>query len=137
MNTLDIRWQQRFNNYLKALSQLEKFIVKGDSLNELEEQGLIKAFEYSYELAWSCMKDFYENQGETNIQGSRDAIRMAYRRGLIEDGESWMKMIESRIRTSHTYNEETAKEIVAAIKQTYYHLFLLLRAQFELKGTGE
>ena len=131
MEKADIRWQQRFNNYLKALSQLEKFIDKGDDLNELEEQGLIKAFEYTFELAWNSMKDFYESQGETGIQGSRDAIRLAFRRGLIEDGNNWMKMIESRIKTSHTYNEETANEIAEAVKNIYYDLFLLLKDKLE------
>jgi nucleotidyltransferase substrate binding protein (TIGR01987 family) len=131
MGEFDIRWQQRFSNYLKALSQLQKFIDKGDALNDLEEQGLIKAFEYTFELAWNTMKDFYESQGETGIQGSRDAIRMAFRRGLIEDGDNWMKMIESRIRTSHTYNEETANEIAEDIKNKYFKLFLLLRGKLE------
>jgi hypothetical protein len=57
-----VRWRQRFANYKKALSQLEKFVQKGDSLNELEETGMIKAFEYTYELAWNTLKDFYERQ---------------------------------------------------------------------------
>ncbi|MDD1416355.1 nucleotidyltransferase substrate binding protein, partial [Dolichospermum sp. ST_con] len=43
----DTRWKQRFYNYQKALVQLTKFIEKGE-LNELEEQGIIKAFEYTY-----------------------------------------------------------------------------------------
>jgi nucleotidyltransferase substrate binding protein (TIGR01987 family) len=131
MTNLDVRWRQRFSNYLKAVSQLEKFIDKKDALNELEEQGLIKAFEYTFELAWNTMKDFYESQGEVGIQGSRDAIRMAFRRGLIDNGDSWMKMIESRIRTSHTYNEETANEIAEDIKNKYFELFLLLRDKLE------
>jgi hypothetical protein len=40
----DIRWKQRFANYRKALAQLTKFINKGD-LTDLEEQGIIKAFD--------------------------------------------------------------------------------------------
>lgn len=131
MAEFDVRWQQRFSNYLKALSQLEKFIEKGNALNELEVQGMIKAFEYTFELAWNTMKDYYESQGDTGIQGSRDAIRMAFRRGLIIDGENWMKMIESRIKTSHTYNEETANEIAEAVMFTYYDLFLSLRGKLE------
>jgi DNA-binding HxlR family transcriptional regulator len=54
-----IRWKQRFGNYLKALGQLQKFIAK-DNLNELEEQGLIQAFEFTHELAWNVMKDYFE-----------------------------------------------------------------------------
>lgn len=122
MDNQDIRWEQRFSSFRKALSQLKKFIDKG-KLSELEEQGLIKAFEYSYELAWSVIKDYYEFQGVSDIQGSRDAIRLAFRRGLIEDGEDWMNMIESRIKTSHTYNEETAREFSKAIIDTYFNLF--------------
>lgn len=103
---------------------LRKFIEKG-ALNELEEQGMIQAFEYTYELAWNTMKDYYEYQGVEGIQGSRDAIRLAFKRGLIEDGESWLDMINSRKMTSHTYNEDTAKGIVATIFDRYYDLFVL------------
>ncbi len=56
-NTQDIRWMQRFSNFQKALSQLQKFIDKGE-LSDLEKQGLIKAFEYTYELVWNTMEDF-------------------------------------------------------------------------------
>jgi len=132
MNTenKDIRWKQRFSNYIKALNQLTKFIDK-NILNELEMQGLIKAFEYTYELAWNTMKDFLEYQGETDIYGSRDTIRKAFNIGLIEDGEGWMDMLESRNRTSHTYNEETAEEICLEIQQSYYSFFQKLKDKME------
>src|SRR5688572_15171055 len=105
MTEKDIRWKQSFSNYKKALAQLQKFIDKGE-LNELEEQGMIKAFEYTYELAWNTIKHYYEYQGVTGIQGSRDAFKIAINRGLIQDLNMWMEMVESRIDTVHTYNEE-------------------------------
>ena len=126
MSKQDIRWMQRFENFCKALHQLSKFINKGH-LSELEEQGLIQAFEYTYELAWNTIKDFYEHQGETGIQGSRDAIRLAFRRKLIAHGDVWMRMIQSRALTSHTYNEDTAQEISAAIFREYYPQFVQLK----------
>jgi nucleotidyltransferase substrate binding protein (TIGR01987 family) len=119
MNQEDIRWIQRFNNFSKAFSQLRKFIAKGE-LNELEEQGLIQAFEYTYELAWNCIKDYFETQGETNINGSRDAFRLAFRRGIIKDGELWMDMIKSRTLTSHTYNEDIARQIASDVTEKYF-----------------
>ena len=118
----DIRWVQRFSNYKKALRQLQKFIDKGE-LSELEKQGLIKAFEYTFELAWNTLKDFLEYQGQTDLYGSRDVIRQAFKFDLIEDGESWMDMLKSRNMTSHTYNEETAEEICVAVQNIYYALF--------------
>lgn len=130
MEDKDVRWVQRFSNYKKAMLQLKKFIVKGE-LNELEEQGLIQSFEYTYELAWNVIKDYYQNQGVINLQGSRDAFRMAFNRGLILEGEIWMKMIESRIQSSHTYNEEVAAEIAEAIVNKYYDQFVELELNFE------
>jgi nucleotidyltransferase substrate binding protein (TIGR01987 family) len=133
MTKTDIRWMQRFSNFSKALKQLTKFIERGE-LSELEQQGLIQSFEYNYELAWNTIKDFYENQGESGIQGSRDAIRMAFQRELIADGDVWMKMIKSRALTSHTYNEDTAEEIATAIFSEYYDEFVKLQDKFrELK----
>jgi nucleotidyltransferase substrate binding protein (TIGR01987 family) len=117
----DIRWQQRFKNYQKALDQLRKFISKGE-LSELEEQGLIKAFEYTYELAWVTLKDFLEYQGHAGIYGSRDAIRKAFELNLVQDGQGWMDMLESRNKTSHTYNQETADEICQAVQTRYFQL---------------
>lgn len=131
MENKDIRWVQRFNNYKQALAQLTKFIDKEEALNELEEQGMIKAFEYTYELAWNTIKDFYEGQGETGIQGSKDAFRLAYNRGLVKDGETWLKMVDSRKLTVHTYNEDTANQVVAEIKDEYYHLFVQLETRLE------
>ncbi len=127
----DIRWKQRFANYNKALSQLTKFINKG-ALNELEQQGLVQAFEYTYELAWNVMKDYFTYvQGDQNVLGSRDAIQLAFNRGLISDGKIWMDMIESRIKSSHTYNEATAQEIADKVVGQYYLLFVALQQKME------
>jgi nucleotidyltransferase substrate binding protein (TIGR01987 family) len=126
----DIRWIQRCRNFNKAFSQLKKFIEKKE-LNELEEQGLIKSFEYTYELAWNTLKDFFEYQGNNEINGSRDAINLAFSRGIIKDGEGWMNMFKDRNRTSHTYNETTAKEISNNIFESYFGLFTLLSTEFE------
>ena len=121
-NETDIRWKQRFMNYKQALRQLSEFMAV-EELNRLEEQGLVKAFEYTYELAWNTLKDLLEYQGIPDVIGSRDAIRKAFSSGLIADGDVWMLMLKSRNKTSHTYNEITAREIASDIKQQFYPLF--------------
>lgn len=130
VKSADVRWEQRFANFKKALAQLKKFVEKGQ-LNELEEQGAIQAFEYTYELAWNVMKDFLEHQGQTDIYGSRDAIRKAFQFGLITDGARWMDAYKSRTKTLHTYNEDTAREVVDAILSVYHRLFEALREKME------
>lgn len=121
-NIPDIRWQQRFANYQKALAQLQKFIAKGE-LNELEIQGLIQCFEYTHELAWNVMKDYLTEQGVQNLFGSKNASKEAFRLGLIHDSTYWAEMIEDRNKSVHTYNEATAKHIMQNITKHYVHLF--------------
>jgi nucleotidyltransferase substrate binding protein (TIGR01987 family) len=65
------------------------------------------------------LKDYLEDQGFTDVHGSKSAIRTAFREGLLENGEAWMAMVSSRNESSHTYNVETAREIVAAILNSY------------------
>ena len=126
----DIRWKQRFANYKKALRQLDE-ILKIDQLSKIEEIALIKAFEFTFELAWNVIKDYYQYQGITEIQESRDAFRTAFKQGLIEDGETWMNMIESRIQTTHVYNESVASDIAEDIINNYYDQFKELEHQLE------
>lgn len=125
MSDLDIRWQQRLSNYRRALAQLQKFVDHGQ-LNELEQQGLIKAFEFTHELAWNVLKDYLQYQGNNAIHGSRDATREAFELGLLQDGDSWMGMIKSRNQSAHTYNKETADEISRLILDDYFSLFKAL-----------
>ncbi|MFZ4544869.1 MAG: nucleotidyltransferase substrate binding protein [Saprospiraceae bacterium] len=119
----DIKWKQRFPNFRKALNQLQN-ISKIESLSEVDKLALIKTFELTHELSWKVMKDFFEMQGSQGIMGSRDATREAFQKGLIEDGESWMKMIKSRNLSAHAYNEEIADEIVSEIVSLYEALFV-------------
>jgi len=134
MQTHDIRWKQRLENYKKALLQLQNAVYIGKSrpFSELEEQGLIQAFEFTHELAWNVMKDYFYYQGNNSITGSRDATREAFHVGLIEDGDSWMEMIKSRNKTSHTYNNEIAEEIVNKILALYFPLLVAFQNKMDL-----
>ena len=121
----DVRWRQRLQSFRKAFGQLSKAaaIASQRELSELEQQGLIKAFEFTHELAWNALKDFLESRGTMDLYGSRDATREGFAKGLIEDGEAWMAMIQSRNRTSHTYNQDTADEIANVILSGYVQEF--------------
>lgn len=92
-------------------------------LDEIVKEGLIQRFEYTHELAWNVMKDYAEYQGIQNIGGSRDATREAFSMQLIRQGQVWMDMIQSRNKTTHTYNQETADEIYAQIISAYFPAF--------------
>src|SRR6266404_8707462 len=121
----DVRWRQRLQSFRKAFDQLSNAAVVAShrELSNLEQQGLIKAFEFTHELAWNALNDFLESRGTMDLYGSRDATREGFAKGLIEDGEAWMAMIQSRNRTSHTYNQDTADEIANGILSSYVQEF--------------
>lgn len=131
MTLQDIRWIQRFNHFIKALTQLRDAVMlaKERPLSQLEKQGLIQAFEFTHELAWNTLKDFLEESGVQNLYGSRDATREAFKTGLIKNGEVWMNMIQSRNLTSHTYDETVADEIVSSIQNSYFVEFENLQSK--------
>lgn len=115
----DIRWKQRLQNWNRALAQLTRFMQR-ETLNELEEQGLIQSFEYNHELAWNTQKDLLRDQGFVELLGSKDVARKAYEVGLVREGEVWLDMIKSRNLTSHTYNADVTRQIVDAIVNEYF-----------------
>lgn len=139
METPDIRWIQRLQNYRKALNRLRQAVLLSQTreLSDLEKQGLIQAFEFTHELAWNVMKDYAEYQGDNTIRGSRDATRTAFKIQLITDGEGWMNMIKSRNESSHAYNESTAEEIAEHIIHGYFSLFEAFENKMEQLKSGE
>ena len=133
MTTLDIRWKQRFQNFSKALIQVTEAVnlEKQRSLSNLEKQGFVKAFEFTHELAWKVMKDYFFYQGNTRIMGSRDATREAFQSNMITDGDGWMDMIQTRNKAVHTYDEATVDEVVQKTTSVYYPLFLAFEKRMQ------
>ena len=133
MTPTDVRWQQRFSNFRRALAQLAEAVdlSKVRELSRLERQGVIQAFEFTHELAWNVLKDYLQDQGNPDIKGSKDATRAAFKVQLITDGEAWMAMIQSRNISSHTYDERTADLLVNAIVGSYYAQFVALQTEMK------
>ena len=154
MKNKDIRWEQRFSNFIKALRKLSEAVefiknemkvnklnindeVADNILDDILKEGLIQRFEYTHELAWNVMKDFLKEKGGIKLYGSRDATREAFQAELIKDGDVWMDMIKSRNKTSHTYNEETANEIYLKIINEYHKAFWDFQAEMNEKLSSE
>ena len=131
--TQDIRWQQRFDNFNRALKQLTAAVELSAQreFTQLEKQGVIQGFEFVHELAWNVLKDLLEFEGIQGIVGSRGTVREAFKRGLLVDGELWLDMIDKRNLTSHTYNAELAQEMVNTIVHSYYPSFVALQLKLQ------
>jgi nucleotidyltransferase substrate binding protein (TIGR01987 family) len=139
MADADVRWVQRLDNYGRALGALQRAVdtARQRRLSELEEQGLIQAFEVTHELSWLLLKDFLLDQGVSGISGSRDAVREAVVRELLSPGSeaTWMAMIRSRNLTSHTYNPALAEEIAGLIVMQYAPALQELQSTMQRRAT--
>ena len=126
----DIRWLRRYSNFKKAYGQLLEFLEIGQ-LNKFEKQGFIKAFEYTFELAWKTLQDLLKERGYMNVVGPRPVIEQSFQVAYIADGEGWMEMLKSRNEASHTYHEEVADRIDSKIREEFAELFGALLKRLE------
>ena len=117
----DTRWKQRFSNFSRALSLLREAMEEDlDSLNQLEKEGIIKRFEYTFELAWKVLKDKMEFDGIVLDQISPKAVvRQAFAAKYINDPDTWLKMIGDRNLMSHTYDFVKFEAVIQSIADAY------------------
>lgn len=121
----DIRWLQRYDSFHRANKRILDITESDntpDSLSELEMEGLIQRFEYTFELAWKVLQDLLKYKGYEFVQGPNGTLQQALEDGLITDHDGWRRMAKARVTTLHTYNEGDAIEIVLQIYKEYSHL---------------
>lgn len=114
------RWQQRYANFQKALTQLDEAVAM-KKYSSLEREGLIQRFEYTIELGWKTLQDLLGAKGYEDVRGPKPVIMQAFADGYI-DGEAWIEMWNSRSLATHTYDEKRAVDIAEKIKAKYYYL---------------
>lgn len=117
----EIRWQYRFSNFSRAYSLLREALEDGvEPLNQLELEGVIQRFEFTFELSWNLLKDRLEYDGLVIATITpRNVIREAYSAKLIDDCETWIDMLTDRNLMSHTCDFERFKAVVENIHARY------------------
>lgn len=130
----DIRWLQRYSNFHKACQRLLEVTECYNSiedLSELEQEGLVQRFEYTFELSWKVMQDLLIYKGYDFMLGPNGTLKMAFEDGLISDHDGWRQMAKSRNMLSHVYDEEEADAIVKLIFDRYASLLKSLDNKLE------
>lgn len=138
MSISDIRWEQRFSNFTRAVEKLEEVVTERvlEELSELEVEGMIQRFEYTYELAWKTLQDFLTFKGFLDIAGPNDVLKTAFEAGYIHNAEAWRRLKKRRELTSHTYDEATAWDIAKAIQSEYFPMFAHLHETLKKELSG-
>ena len=125
----EIRWKQRFENFNKSYTLLDKYSKKED-LSELEQAGIIQFFEMTFELGWKVLKDYLESEGYI-VKSPRETIKQAFQIGLINDGYIWMEALTVMNLTTHTYDENLVNKLISDIIKIYFPELKLLHERLE------
>lgn len=131
------RWIYRLDNYRRAFTLLREAIeiLQERDLTQLEKEGIIQRFEYTWELAWKLLKDYLEFQGVVlDTVTPASVIKAAFGAKIIDHGDVWMRALDARNKMSHTYNFKTFENTIADIRAEYLavldalHLAMLEKA---------
>lgn len=128
MSKLENKWEA----FQTALNRLKEAIdMYEDDNNPVLLDGTIQRFEFTVELAWKLIKEYLESEKFGEFNSPKSVIKEAYKVQIIQNGEEWIEMLDDRNLTSHTYDEEVAKEIYHNILHKYYQNFVKLEEKLK------
>lgn len=120
-------------NFERAFLLLKEALSDLDTLSDLEKEGIVQRFEYTFELAWKTVKDYLEYSGiELNQVTPRAVIKQAFASKIISDGNTWIDMLEQRNLMAHTYSRENFDTAIQLISE---HYFAAIHQVYELLKT--
>ena len=131
--TEEVRWKYRFQNFSRAYALLREALeAEVKDLSQLEREGVIQRFEYTFELAWNTLKDRLEYDGVVlDTVSPRNVIRAAFRAKLIDDGDAWIDMLTDRNLMAHTYDAARFEAVAGNVRRRY---LAILGALYERLG---
>ena len=122
------RYDERKKDFINAITRLKEGL--GEEPDDLRIDGILQRFEFTFELAWKCMKDYLEKEGVvSNIGSPREIIQLAFKHNIINDGETWIEMMLDRNTLSHMYDESVSREVYERIKTKYINVFVELQTK--------
>ncbi len=134
-NSDERRWQQRLDTFGTALAQLTNACDR-ESYDYLELAGLIKTFEFSFELSWKVLKDLLFYDGH-DVKVPRAVIRKSFEVEYIgeSDCETLLNALDTRNLLSHAYLLDVAQEAEMLIKECYHPVLLRIHQTLDAKRT--
>ncbi len=107
-----------------ALRRFSEALAEDES-NPLAIDGSIQRFEFCFELGWKLLKKMLMSVEGVEALSPKKALQFSYQFGWVEDEEAWLKMLNDRNLTSHTYREDYAKEIYSHLPKHFESMRVL------------
>ena len=110
----------------QAFMKLEEVI--NAPMNDIMRDAAIRRFKLTFDPSWKVVKALLETKHGISCNSPKDCFREAYRQGLLSYDDAWIKLVDLRNETAHTYNEETAERIYKELPNALRHFTVLLTA---------
>ncbi|MEI6815273.1 MAG: HI0074 family nucleotidyltransferase substrate-binding subunit [Bacteroidota bacterium] len=123
MEEINIRWQLRFEKFVYALKTMEDVLPRYNEMNELEKDGLIQRFEFTFDIAWKVMQDYLKSAGYIDKKGPRLVLEQMAQDGFI-DPFIWADILIARNDFSHTYNHALSRSHLDKIVYDFVPAFI-------------
>ncbi len=116
----DERIERPLNKLSDAVERLKEALEDyPNPSRDVEIDGTIQRFEFTFELAWKGLKKCLEMEEEIELNFPLETLKAAYKKRWIEDEEIWTQMRKDRNLTSHTYNRDLAMKVYKNIAEIY------------------
>lgn len=126
---------KKFDNFMKVLDVLKSADFTLAATDDIYRAGVIAQYNLTFELCWKCLQEVLRLNGVLDaVTGSpRDILKLAFKTGLIDNEDIWLKMLLARNIITHIYSSENAMNIIDQIKNTYIPTFDILKDIISLK----
>jgi nucleotidyltransferase substrate binding protein (TIGR01987 family) len=106
------------DNFEHAILRLEAALEYDPEVLDIALDAVIQRFEFTFERAWKSIRLAAKAVGY-DCKSPRGCLKLAYKMEWIEDEEKWLRLLEARNLTLHTYDQETAMEVYETVKDNF------------------
>ena len=105
----------QLDQFKKAVSRLDE--VLNQPKTDIVRDSAIQRFEFCLDLSWKTLQTHLKEQGGIIANSPKDTFREAYQNGLIDYSDDWIKLVDLRNETVHTYDETMAENVYRELPQ--------------------
>ncbi len=124
LNTMEVarshfkKKRMSLNKALQSFKEIYSFYLEQPD-QKVSQIALIKSFEITFELSWKTLQSFFKSQGYTEENSPKGVIKSTFNKNIIENGQLWIDMLDTRNRLSHVYDESLFNEAIQKISKDY------------------
>lgn len=106
-----------------ALTRLKE--VLNEPKTDIVRDSAIQRFEFTLDISWKMLKALLEEKQGIICASPKECFREAYRQKVIDYDEDWIRFVDMRNETVHTYKEEIAERIYNQLPDALKHFEVL------------